>query len=445
MKKSFLSLTAAALLLFLPFAPARASYTPVKELSYAYIETSAPYLTIGEPFTFTVKLPEDPAPYKFTYAFYHNPDVTANVDFQAVDYTKELAGKHEFTVTPKEAGKYFLQVEVSDDSYRYIKLDSQPLFAYGAADADDPSTLPGKIAQLTREGEALGLGSGYERALWLNDWLTGNADYDESMVMHHPEGVLLEGSGVCESYALAYQMLLQEAGIDSMYVTGYSRGESHAWNLVSLDGEWTYIDTTWNDPKGGGAETHDYFGLNDTLLSRDHDWSTSNFIPPQATDIRYNYNLTNGYQPFESAEELAAMLSRALDERQTNILYSFQGGDRHFDTQYEIKRWMGANAPMRFAQSWSYGGSAYSGYLDIVYNSDEGYLSFEDEPAFSALMEEQLAQKPASVKVNYSGTDRYFTIRGLVDRWLYDNASRLGVTGYQYSYTDYTAEINLSY
>lgn len=445
MNKRLLSLAMAAMLMFLPLAPVYAAHTPVKELAYAYIETSAPYLTIGQPFTFTVRLPEDPAPYKFKYGFFHNPDVQANEDFAALAYTKELAGEYTFSVTPTETGKYFLQVEISDDDYRYIKLDSQPLFGYEASDVHDPATLPGKVAQLTQEGDALGLGSGYERALWLNDWLIYHADYDESMEMHHPEGVLLNGTGVCESYALAYQILLQEAGIDSLYLTGYSRGESHAWNLVSLDGQWYYIDTTWNDPKGGGAETHDYFGLTDALFSRDHDWSISNFIPPKASDTRYNYNLLSGYLPFEDAQSLGDLLSKALDERQSNVLYSYQGSDRYFDTQFEVKRWMDANALMRFAQSWTFGGSAYNGYLDIAYNSDEGYLGFADEAEFSALMENQLAQKPDQVRVNYNGADRYFMIRGLLDRWLSDNYARFGITAYQYSYTDYMAQIDFSY
>lgn len=33
----------------------------------------------------------------------------------------------------------------------------------------------------------------------------------------------------------------------------------HAWNRVKVDGVWYYIDCTWDDPVGGGAENYQYF------------------------------------------------------------------------------------------------------------------------------------------------------------------------------------------
>lgn len=422
-----------------------AAPTPVKELSYAYIDTSAPYLTLGEPFTFQVVLPEDPAPYTFEYTFYHNADVTANEDFEAVAYEKDLKGQAEFTVTPKERGKYFLEVRVMDADYRSIKLVSQPLFGYEAAEASDPSTLPGKVAQLTQELAAQNLASDYDKALWLNNWLIYNSDYDESMQEHHPEGVLLKGTGVCESYALAYQMLLQQAGIDSLYVTGYSRGELHAWNLVQLDGEWTYVDTTWNDPKGGGAESCDYFGLPDELLKRDHDWSYSNFIPPAAIGTESNYNAKNGYVSFDSAESLAKVLEDAAAAREPKVSLTYQGTDKYFNINDELKKWVRDNGYRYFVNSWSNLGSDFSSRLELTYLDSEGYLAFDSEEAFKALMEEQMKSKPETIKVNYAGPDPYFMIRSMLDRWLYDNSGAYGVKSYQYNYTDKTAEVTLNY
>ena len=136
-------------------------------------------------------------------------------------------------------------------------------------------------------------GSTYDKALWLHDWLTDNAYYamgsdgypSEEEVHHSAEGVLLQGTGVCESYAKAYQLLLNAAGIANEYVTGESINpngvnEPHAWNLVQFDTDtWAYVDVTWDDPIDrnnpdthaySGGETHYYFGMSSELLSRDH-------------------------------------------------------------------------------------------------------------------------------------------------------------------------------
>ena len=65
---------------------------------------------------------------------------------------------------------------------------------------------------------------------------------------HTSYGILLKGYGVCESYALAMNRLLDSVGIPNAYVTGKSFGEGHAWNYVQMpDGKWYMLDSTWND------------------------------------------------------------------------------------------------------------------------------------------------------------------------------------------------------
>lgn len=69
---------------------------------------------------------------------------------------------------------------------------------------------------------------------------------------HTSYGTLLQGSGVCESYALAMSRLLDAASIPNLYVTGRAGG-NHAWNQIYMpDGKYYLQDTTWNDPVGVG-------------------------------------------------------------------------------------------------------------------------------------------------------------------------------------------------
>ena len=72
-----------------------------------------------------------------------------------------------------------------------------------------------------------------------------------------------EKGPVCESYARAFKVLCDEAGIPCVLVDGQAKnsadsmGEAHMWNYVRTAGKWLAVDVTWNDPMGGasGAES----------------------------------------------------------------------------------------------------------------------------------------------------------------------------------------------
>ena len=53
----------------------------------------------------------------------------------------------------------------------------------------------------------------------------------------------LDGKGVCDNYTALTTILLEYAGIEVYECSGIN----HIWNLVNLDGEYYWIDTTWMD------------------------------------------------------------------------------------------------------------------------------------------------------------------------------------------------------
>ena len=116
--------------------------------------------------------------------------------------------------------------------------------------------------------------SDYEIAKALHDYVVLNTAYGFPSDVPRPTAVysgyfsLLWGCGVCTDYAMAYQLLMDMAGIPCGMVTN----ASHAWNIVQLDGEWYHVDTTWDDPTPNreGYVRYDYFLKSDSYMSQDH-------------------------------------------------------------------------------------------------------------------------------------------------------------------------------
>ena len=134
----------------------------------------------------------------------------------------------------------------------------------------------------------------YDRALAAHDELIKKAVYDYTYVKHAASGVLMEGTGVCESYARAYYMLMKAMNIDVYYVTGTTQGGNHSWNKIRLNGKWYAVDCTWDDPgKVNGLENHLYFCLNDDILNLDHRQGEGNY--PECVSMDDNYYIHSGF------------------------------------------------------------------------------------------------------------------------------------------------------
>ncbi len=106
-------------------------------------------------------------------------------------------------------------------------------------------------------------------------------------------GALVEGKAVCNGYAYATKLLLDLCGIENHIVMGTSKGIGHAWNLVKLDNDYYHLDTTWDDPvtfDGLDYNTHEYYNLSDSEISKDHIWETQKY--PSATGSTYDLKNT---------------------------------------------------------------------------------------------------------------------------------------------------------
>ncbi|MCD7784341.1 MAG: hypothetical protein LUH18_01950 [Oscillospiraceae bacterium] len=129
----------------------------------------------------------------------------------------------------------------------------------------------------------------------------GGPEKDKIDYLRTIPGVFLNGKAVCEGYARALQYLLQKCGIECAEVAGHIRKESgqdeeaHAWNIAKIDGEYYYLDVTWDD----GSDTiqsvkqnyvgFDYFCITTEELLRTRNIDLSPATMPACTSVEANY------------------------------------------------------------------------------------------------------------------------------------------------------------
>ena len=169
-----------------------------------------------------------------------------------------------------------------------------------------------------------------EKEIAINNYLCDTAEYDMAALENAekydyvktdpefndsftPYGVLVNKLGVCASYARAFKLLADEAGLNSIVVTGYLEGSlSHAWNKVNIGGEWQIIDVTNNDNEllfNAILNLPDY--ASDKVLTEDTrfvmDKNIQNYAA-SSTDEEY-YRLAGKYFDMDQiAQELAEAL-----------------------------------------------------------------------------------------------------------------------------------------
>lgn len=187
------------------------------------------------------------------------------------------------------------------------------------------TALNTKIKEIVQT-ETLSVMSSFEKELALHDYVVTHTVYEIDNLNNNSlphlaytgYGVLVNGSGVCEGYAQAMQLLLNEVGIECRMVIGEGHGESHAWNMVKIEGEYYHLDTTWDDPipDGGDRVNYAYFNLPDRLMGKDHVWKIADY--PACTDLAQNYYYQNGWYT-KNYVEFYVLLQQAVAERRTEF------------------------------------------------------------------------------------------------------------------------------
>lgn len=171
----------------------------------------------------------------------------------------------------------------------------------------------------------------YEKELFFHDYICTNVVYDEATygtVGGSAHNALINGASVCEGYARAMQILLDQAGIYNYLIIGDATDdegtEPHMWNIVQLDGINYHVDVTWDDLEDYSEPSHLYFNINDTLMSGDH----LNFEPEinNCFSLSHNYYFMNGTYliSFNSFSDLSSVCGNVLKSGNNYVEFRFQ-------------------------------------------------------------------------------------------------------------------------
>lgn len=190
----------------------------------------------------------------------------------------------------------------------------------------------------------------------IHDWVVLNLKYDSTYSKYTAYEGLQSGSAVCQGYSLLTYKLLLGAGIPNKIVEGRARPEggasqSHAWNLVQLDGRWYHLDTTWDDPSPSTDDEVStvYYMRTDTQMRRDHSWTKSypaasvgyaqtlselvsrggqNVPSYQKLQDQLDYRLYDEDQVVTSAAELKELARAAIASGKQSLLFRYRGSEK---------------------------------------------------------------------------------------------------------------------
>jgi len=194
----------------------------------------------------------------------------------------------------------FVSVEVypqdaySQDAYSHVGADRifEIHFEYTAVNANMLPDMSDELAyNIQRSAELVDGSTDSERLLSLVNVLIESVAFDDAAPVHSHGaqnwaatafGALIHGSAVGEGFAMAFQAIADELGLDSRIVLGYFEGRVHAWNIVYLYGYFYHIDVAM--ARVNGIET--------AILKRDVDFEEMRYEWDRENTVRCEGELT---------------------------------------------------------------------------------------------------------------------------------------------------------
>lgn len=140
----------------------------------------------------------------------------------------------------------FESIDVSYDDYGEIIVNVNKVYS-----DEEISKVSSKVEKVISSKIKKGMDN-EEKIRTIHDYIINNGKYaTDEIRKKNPDNsynkandILINGVGLCSSYADAMAIFLHEFGLDNYKIAS----DTHIWNLVKLDKKWLHLDLTWDDP-----------------------------------------------------------------------------------------------------------------------------------------------------------------------------------------------------
>ena len=182
-------------------------------------------------------------------------------------------------VTAKKAGTTEYWAKYGDTLYRCVVVVNE----------EGETALSKKVVEIADKFRHL---SDVDKVMAVHDYLIDHIEYSNPHIRSFAYGALIEGKAVCQGYAQSLAMILNNLNVECHTIVAMTKGSNpvlHEWVRVKLDGEWYYIDLTWDDTPWAEDKNYKYFLINTDMISRDHETGYSLAGGPEVDGSKYLY------------------------------------------------------------------------------------------------------------------------------------------------------------
>ena len=144
-------------------------------------------------------------------------------------------------------------------------------------------------------------------------------------------GALVEGKAKCDGYSYAFGYLCALNSISCVTFLGTTDSEEdsrHAWNAVLAEGQWYFVDVTWDDVPCPEAADYDYF-----LIGSDTATPSGKFSKVRTIEKDYGITVSDRSFPYDAYPDgygrwaFGISLKEATKYASTSNTYSFNVGE----------------------------------------------------------------------------------------------------------------------
>ena len=277
-----------------PVTLSSASLAP--RLDYSGAPTSGTgSIACGQPVTFALSATGGSGSYQYMFT-----SVSLDIDGErSIVHNMTSSGfsdANTFVYTFVASGTYYLYCSVRDTVTNGFKSLTERIVVNDLA----YPRVEDLAQRVVDECNAKGYKTEYEKALFYNNFIVDNVEYDYSYKESSALGAFAKGKAVCEGYYQALKMLLVRSRIQCVRTPA----NGHVWATVRLDGVWTQVDPTKDDDATAPFENV-YFGITDEMSELVHDGYRRNPAYP-CNSTAANYLFRSG--------EVAKYVSKAETE-----------------------------------------------------------------------------------------------------------------------------------